>query len=93
MLRSNFKVSTPKRASVTITNSSWIRAQASGMFKPSVKVGSLVKKGEMLGHITDPYGKIHYWIKATNEGYVFNVNEAPLIYQGDALFHISTGVA
>ena len=92
MLRSKFKVSTPRKASVTITNSAWIRAQASGMFKPAVKVGSLVKRGEVIGHITDPYGKIHYWIKSTNEGYVFNVNEAPLIYQGDALFHISTGV-
>ncbi len=92
MLKSKFKVSKPKRSSVTITNSSWIRAHASGMFKPAVKVGSLVKRGEVIGHITDPYGKIHYWIKSTNEGYVFNVNEAPLVYQGDALFHISTRV-
>ncbi|MCW5518284.1 succinylglutamate desuccinylase/aspartoacylase family protein [Aureitalea sp. L0-47] len=92
MLRSKFKVSTPKKNSVTITNSSWIRAHASGMFKPAVKVGSMVKRGDVIGHITDPYGKVHYWIKSTNEGYVFNVNEAPLVYQGDALFHISTGV-
>lgn len=92
MLKSKFKVSKPKRSSVTITNSSWIRAHASGMFKPAVKVGSLVKRGEVIGHITDPYGKIHYWIKSTNEGYVFNVNEAPLVYQGDALLHISTGI-
>jgi len=93
MLRSQFKVSTPKRSSVTITNSVWVRAQASGMFKPAIKVGSLVKHGEVIGHITDPYGKVHYWIKSTNEGYVFNVNEAPLVYQGDALFHISTGLS
>jgi predicted deacylase len=62
------------------------------MFKPAVKVGSMVKRGDVIGHITDPYGKVHYWIKSTNEGYLFNVNEAPLVYQGDALFHISTGV-
>ena len=92
MLRSKFKVSTPRKSSVTITNSVWVRAQASGMFKPAVKVGGLVRKGEVIGHITDPYGKIHYWIKSSNDGYVFNVNEAPLVYQGDALFHISTGV-
>ena len=92
MLNSKFKVSSPKKSSVTITHSIWVRAQASGMFKPAVKVGSLVKHGEVIGHITDPYGKIHYWIKSTVNGYVFNVNEAPLVYQGDALFHISTGV-
>ncbi|NND62000.1 MAG: succinylglutamate desuccinylase/aspartoacylase family protein [Flavobacteriaceae bacterium] len=92
MLRSKFKVSSPSKTSVSIMNSKWIRAQASGMFKPAVKVGSLVDHGEVLGHLTDPYGKIHFWIKSTNKGYVFNVNEAPLVYQGDALFHISTRV-
>lgn len=90
MLGSKFKVSSPSKTSVCITHSKWIRAQTSGMFKPAVKVGSLVDQGEVLGHLTDPYGKIHYWIKSTNKGYVFNVNEAPLVYQGDALFHVST---
>ncbi len=92
MLQSKFKVSSPAKPSITIDSSKWVRAQASGMFKSSVKVGQFVKRGDVMGHITDPYGKIHYWIKASNEGYVFNVNEAPLVYQGDALFHISTKV-
>jgi predicted deacylase len=90
MLRSQFKVSSPKRASVIISQSKWIRARASGMFKSAVKVGSLINHGEVIGHITDPYGKVHYWIKASNKGYIINVNEAPLVYQGNALFHIST---
>ena len=92
MLSSKFKVSSPRKNSVTITKSTWVRAQASGMFKSAVKVGSLVSRREVIGHITDPYGKVHYWIKAAHNGFVFNVNEAPLVYQGDALFHISTSV-
>lgn len=92
MLQSKFKVSSPAKPSISIENSKWIRAQASGMFKSSIKVGQFVKHGEVMGHITDPFGKIHFWIKASNEGYVFNVNEAPLVYQGDALFHISTKI-
>ncbi|GAB5398521.1 MAG: succinylglutamate desuccinylase/aspartoacylase family protein [Aureisphaera sp.] len=92
MLRSNFKVSSPRKSSVVITHSKWVRASASGMFKSSIKVGGYVKKQEVIGHITDPYGKIHHWIKSNQEGYVINVNEAPLVYQGDALFHISTEV-
>lgn len=92
MLQSKFKVSSPAKSSITIESSKWVRAQASGMFKSSIKVGQFVKHGEVMGHITDPFGKIHFWIKANNEGYVFNVNEAPLVYQGDALFHISTKV-
>ncbi|MCB0458317.1 MAG: succinylglutamate desuccinylase/aspartoacylase family protein [Flavobacteriaceae bacterium] len=92
MLQKKFTVSSPSKSSVTILNSKWIRAQASGMFKSSVKVGQFVKPQEIVGHITDPYGKIHIWIKASGEGFVLNVNEAPLVYQGDALFHISTQV-
>ena len=90
MLRSQFKVSSPKKASVTISHSKWIRANASGMFKSAIKIGSMVVHGEVIGQISDPYGKVHYWVKASNEGYIINVNEAPLVYQGDALFHIST---
>ncbi|MEZ4875719.1 MAG: succinylglutamate desuccinylase/aspartoacylase family protein [Flavobacteriaceae bacterium] len=92
MLQNKFKVSSPSKPSITIASSKWIRAQASGMFKSSVKVGQFVKHQEVIGHITDPYGKIHYYIKNPNDGYVFNVNEAPLVYQGDALFHVSTEV-
>lgn len=92
MLQNKFKVSSPSKSSITIVSSNWIRAQASGMFKSSVKVGEFVKQHEIIGHITDPFGKIHFWIKTSNSGYVFNVNEAPLVYQGDALFHISTQI-
>lgn len=92
MLRSNFKVSSPTKPSITITHSKWIRAQFSGMFKSKIKVGQFVNENEVLGYITDPYGVQQYWIKTSESGYIFNVNEAPLVYQGDALFHISTAI-
>jgi len=92
MLKSQFKVSSPKKSSVTINRSKWIRANASGMFKSTITVGNFVAQGDVIGQITDPYGKIFKHVKASNNGYVVNVNEAPLVYQGDALFHISTEV-
>lgn len=90
MLSKKFKVSKPKKKGVFIEESTWIRAKYSGMFRASVKINQWVKKGEVIGHITDPYGKSHHFIKARNDGYIFNVNHSPIIYQGDALFHIST---
>lgn len=90
MLRPKFRASSPTKSSVKIAKSNWLRAQYSGMFKPSVKVGAMISEGQVIGHITDPYGKFHHFIKAKQEAYVFNVNEAPIVYQGDALFHIST---
>jgi len=49
-----------------------------------------VHVNDVLGQITDPYGKVHHSVKSTIEGYIINVNEASLVYQGDALFHITT---
>lgn len=90
MLRSNFKVSSPKKSPIFISKSKWLRAPKSGMFKPIIKTGAFVEKGQVIGHITDPYGKKNYRYKSAFSGYIINVNESPLIYQGDALFHIST---
>ncbi len=90
MLSSKFKVSTPKKNCILINDSKWKRAKYSGMFKASVKISSKVQKGDILGNITDPYGKFNYFVKADNPGYIINVNEAPIVYQGDALFHITT---
>lgn len=90
MLNRNFKVSKPKKSCIKILDSKWIRANHSGMFKAAVDVNTFVKKGDVLGHITDPYGSFNHFVKAPNNGYIFNVNESPIIYQGDAIFHIST---
>lgn len=90
MLKSKFKVSAPRNNGIKISKSKWIRANHSGMFKPKVRLHTEVKRGDVLGHITDPYGSFNYIVKAPSEGYIFNVNESPIIYQGDAIFHIST---
>ncbi|MHA7841830.1 MAG: succinylglutamate desuccinylase/aspartoacylase family protein [Winogradskyella sp.] len=90
MLSTKFKASKPKKNCIKIIDSKWIRANYSGIFKATVSVNTQVKKGDVLGHITDPYGSFNYFVKAPNSGYIFNVNESPIIYQGDAIFHIST---
>ncbi|MBR9845196.1 MAG: succinylglutamate desuccinylase/aspartoacylase family protein [Algicola sp.] len=92
MLNSKFKVSQPKKPCVFISGSRWIRANYSGMFKSTVGINSHVKKGDVIGNITDPYGSFNHFVKAPNAGYIFNINESPIIYQGDAIFHISTAL-
>lgn len=90
MLSTKFKVSKPKKDCVFINESRWQRANLSGMFKASIAISTKVKKGDVLGNITDPYGKLNHFVKAEKTGYIINVNESPIVYQGDALFHIST---
>jgi len=90
MLGVKFKTSNPKKNPVFIIESKWQRANFSGMFKPVISINSEVKKGDVIGNITDPYGKINHFVKASYSGYIINVNESPIVYQGDALFRIST---
>jgi len=90
MLHVKFKISNPKKKCIYIDESKWIRAKYSGMFKASTKINQQVSKGNIIGHITGPFGKFHHFVKAENSGYIFNVNESPIVNQGDALFHIST---
>ena len=90
MLNPRKKAIEPEQKSVYIEKSNWLRAKYSGMFHGIAKAGSFVKKGDLLATISDPYGKIEHNVKAPHEGYLINVNHAPFVYQGDAIFHIST---
>lgn len=74
---------------IYISKSSWVRATKSGLFHDYNKIGCYVKKGFVLGSITDPFGKFEQKVKAPNDGYIINANHAPIVYQGDAVYHIS----
>lgn len=80
------------RKPVFIRQSKWIRASHSGMFCLQVENGAKVSPGTVLGIITDPFGKIERKVKAAIEGYVFCVNETPVVNKGDALFHVGAQV-
>lgn len=90
MLSATFKTTIPKTKTVVISESKWVRANYSGMFKAVITVGAYVEKHAVIGQITDPYGKFNHAVKAPNAGHIINVNEYPIVYQGNALFHIST---
>ncbi len=74
---------------VLINDSKWIRANYSGMFHPKPILGKKVKKGNVIGSISDPFGYFERNIKASHTGYVICINESPIVNQGDAVFHIS----
>lgn len=73
---------------IELDKSSWLRARHSGLFMPTIKNGSCVQKEEVMGVITDPYGKFEHRVRANREGYVIAVNYEPTVNKGDALVHI-----
>ena len=89
MLKNKHEISKPHET-IYIETSDWIRANFSGMFHGLKQIGSYVTKGELLAKISDPFGKVSHKLKAPHAGYLINVNDAPIVYQGDAVFHIST---
>jgi predicted deacylase len=89
MLKNKHEISSPHQT-IYIEKSDWIRANFSGMFHGLKQIGSYVIKGELLATISDPFGKVSHKLKAPHAGYLINVNDAPIVYQGDAVFHIST---
>jgi predicted deacylase len=89
MLNPKFEYPHAIGETVVIENTNWMRAKYSGLLHIKIPCGKHVEKGEYIGTITDPYGKFRHKIKAVNTGYVININESPIVYQGDAIFHIS----
>ncbi len=89
MLHSQFEAPIQESKNIIIQKSTWVRAKCSGLLHIKVPISKYVEKGEVLATITDPYGKMRHVVKANNIGYIINVNEAPIVYQGDAIFHIT----
>jgi hypothetical protein len=81
----------PKKRKVFYANSShWIRAPHSGSLHIRKKVGTQVKKDEILAVVSDPFGINKHYVKATKTGIIIGATMLPLVNNGDALFHIAT---
>lgn len=78
----------PKKESMLIKQSSWVRAKVSGIFIPTIKLGDPVKKGQVIAKITDPYGQVKVPVKTTSKGFVVGLNNLPVVNAGDALVHV-----
>jgi predicted deacylase len=71
-------------------NSQWVRAPDSGVLRTAVKLGAAVRRGTVLGIISDPIGDHEIRVEAPAGGIVIARTGLPLVNGGDALFHIAT---
>ncbi len=79
-----------KRKSIILRSDKWVRASNSGLFLSYAMNGQKVRKNEMIGVITDPFGKTERKIKSPDDGYIFCLNETPVVNKGDAIFHLGS---
>lgn len=70
-------------------SSSWVRAPKSGILHLNVRLGDSVVEGELLGHITDPFGANEVEVRADKSGVIIGHTKLPPVYRGDALFNVA----
>jgi predicted deacylase len=69
--------------------SSWVRAPDSGLVRNALALGARVKKGQLLGRISDPYRTTTTDIPSPYAGIIIGRAQIPVMHEGDALFHIA----
>lgn len=71
----------------------FIRSDETGIFLPNIEHNHYVKKGEPIGELVDPYsGKQKKMFLAGRDGLVFTLRAYPVVYPGDLIARILTGI-
>lgn len=74
---------------ILLKKTKWLRAPYSGMFESLVTNGSKIKQKTIIGRIYDPYGEFDKKIIAPFDCCIYGLNTTPIVYKGDALFHVN----
>ncbi len=90
MLDNKFSRPTKKRETFITRASYWVRAPHSGTIILKKKLGDYVKKGQIIGVISDPFGEHKFSVEAHVGGIVIGLITLPLVNNGDAVAHIAT---
>ncbi len=67
----------------------WVRAPESGILRTYAPLGAKVIEGQTIAMVADPLGSTETPITAPHDGVVIGRTNLPLVYEGDATFHIA----
>ncbi len=81
--------SLPIASPLLARTSRWTRAEESGTFQFTRDIGALVEEGETIGTITAPLGETSIPVISRDAGILIGKTQLPLVYEGEALFHIA----
>ncbi|MFK8042387.1 succinylglutamate desuccinylase/aspartoacylase family protein [Congregibacter sp.] len=74
---------------ITSDETTWVRAPESGVLRVFSPLGDRVEKGQLLAMIADPLGTTETPLHSPVSGMVIGRTNLPLVYEGDAVFHIA----
>lgn len=91
MLEKNESIDNDSFNSIFSQDQDWIRAHRSGVLLSDVELGEMIKKGQKIGRISDPFSADSgETVKAEQDGIVVGINRHPLIHEGQTIFKVAT---
>ncbi|MFT5703508.1 MAG: putative deacylase [Rickettsiales bacterium] len=90
MLSNNDYRPIKKKETFIARSSYWVRAPHSGTIILKKKLGDYVKKNQLIGIISDPFGQHKFKVTSNYEGIIIGLVTLPLLNNGDAIAHIAT---
>ncbi len=75
--------------SAEASSATWVRAPRGGIFHLQTRLGARVRRGELIGIITEPSGRGGREVRARASGMIMGHAVNPLVHQGDSLVHIA----
>ncbi len=70
-------------------NSRWLRAPAGGLLRTYRADGDVVRTGDVLASVSDPFGQIEVDLLAPADGIIIGRAVLPVVNEGDAIFHLA----
>jgi len=77
------------RPPIVSDQTSWLRAPESGILRTFAPLGGKVEKGQVIAMVADPLGADETPVVSPSNGVVIGRTNLPLVYEGDAIFHIA----
>ncbi len=68
--------------------SSWVRADNGGILLADVSLGSSIRKGDLLGTITDPMSNVRTELRSPYSGRIIGLARNQVVMPGFAAFHV-----
>lgn len=82
-------IAMPKAAPIQSDASHWLRAPEGGLLRTLKTTGDIVKKGDVLGLISDPFGEVETEIVVEYPGLIIGRTNLLIVNEGDGLFHVA----
>ncbi|TMV07270.1 succinylglutamate desuccinylase/aspartoacylase family protein [Ruegeria sediminis] len=86
-------ISKPKATPQFCQSSKWLRAPIGGLLRVYKADGELVRQGDLMASVSDPFGEEEEEILAPFDGLIVGRAVMPIVNEGDAVFHLGRVVS